>query len=66
MGERPDTYVEIFTVASWAEHLHQHQVRLTAEDQAIEARAHSYVSGSLKAFHLLPVNAPAAIIVSEE
>jgi len=66
MGERPHTYVEIFTVASWSEHLHQHRVRLTAEDQEIEARAHSYVSGPVKAFHLLPAVGPAAMIDLED
>jgi MFS family permease len=62
MGERPDTYVEIFTVASWSEHLHQHELRLTAEDQAIEARAHSYVSEGITALHLLPAVGPAVAV----
>jgi hypothetical protein len=65
MGERPDTYVEIFTVASWAEHMHQHEVRLTAEDEAIEKRAHSYVTGSVVALHLLPAVVPATEAVEE-
>ncbi len=60
MGERPNTYVEIFMVSSWSEHLHQHEVRLTAEDQAIEERAHSYVTGPVDALHLLPAVGPAA------
>jgi MFS family permease len=66
MGERPDTYVEIFTVASWSEHLHQDELRLTAEDQAIEERAHSYVSGGIVALHLLPAVGPAPSVVSEK
>jgi MFS family permease len=66
MGERADTYVEIFTVASWSEHLHQHEVRLTAEDQAIEERAHSYVSGPTIAVHLLPAVGPTASVVGKE
>jgi len=65
MGERLDTYVEIFTVASWSEHLHQHEVRLTAEDQAIEQRAQSYVSGAVIALHLLPAVGPAPTVVGE-
>ena len=65
MGERPDTYVEIFTVSSWSEHLHQHEVRLTAEDQEIEQRAHSYVSGAVVALHLLPAVGPAPTVVGE-
>ncbi|MGQ4598581.1 MFS transporter [Nocardia sp. R6R-6] len=31
-----DRYVEAFVVRSWAEHMHQHQVRLTAQDQQRE------------------------------
>jgi MFS family permease len=31
-----DRYVEAFVVRSWAEHMHQHQVRLTAQDQVRE------------------------------
>lgn len=56
VGERADTYVEIFTVPSWAEHLHQHQIRLTAEDQAIEERAASFTSVPMAAVHLLPTD----------
>ncbi|MGV8909976.1 MAG: MFS transporter [Propionicimonas sp.] len=54
VGERADTYREIFTVPSWTEHLHQHEVRLTAEDQAVEEHAFSFTSKPVIAVHLLP------------
>src|SRR5699024_4579903 len=54
VGEREDTYLEVFTVPSWAEHLSQHEVRLTAEDQAIEEHAFSFVTGPVVTVHLLP------------
>jgi MFS family permease len=54
VGERADTYLEIFTVPSWTEHLRQHEVRLTAEDQAIEEHAFSFSSKPVVAVHLLP------------
>lgn len=54
VGERADTYLEVFTVPSWAEHLSQHEVRLTAEDQAIEEHAFSFTSRPVVAVHLLP------------
>ena len=38
-AERADRYVEMFTVASWEEHLLQHQGRLTGTDRDIELRA---------------------------
>jgi hypothetical protein len=37
----PGRYVEIFEVASWAEHLRQHE-RATVTDQEVEARALTY------------------------
>ena len=58
IGERADTYVEIFTVPSWAEHQHQHEIRLTAEDQAIEEKAFSDATGTPTAVHLLPASDP--------
>jgi MFS family permease len=54
LGEQADTYVEMFTVPSWAEHLHQHQIRLTAEDQEIEEHAFSFTTHPPAAVHLLP------------
>ncbi len=54
IGERPDRFVEIFAVPSWAEHERQHQHRLTAEDQAIEQAAFAYTVTTPRAEHLLP------------
>lgn len=54
LAERADTYVEIFTVASWAEHQRQHSGRLTADDRAIEERAFSFATQPATAVHLLP------------
>jgi MFS family permease len=54
VGERPDRFVEIFAVPSWAEHERQHQHRLTAEDQAIEEAAFAYTTSTPSAEHLLP------------
>lgn len=58
VGELADTYLEVFTVPSWAEHLHQHQIRLTAEDQAIEEHAFSFVARTPTTVHLLPAADP--------
>ena len=54
IAERPDHFVELFAVASWEEHQHQHDTRLTAEDQAIEARALGFSITPPVALHLLP------------
>ena len=54
VGERPDRFVEIFAVPSWAEHERQHQHRLTAEDQAIEEAAFAHTTTTPRAEHLRP------------
>jgi quinol monooxygenase YgiN len=53
-AEDSDRFVEIFRVPSWAEHLRQHEGRLTATDQAIEETALAFSDPPAKADHLLP------------
>ncbi|GGK39087.1 MFS transporter [Nocardia camponoti] len=52
-----DRYVEAFVVRSWAEHMHQHQVRLTARDREIEATVAHYSAGPDTVAHLVAVEA---------
>lgn len=59
IGERPDRFLEIFAVPSWAEHERQHQHRLTAEDQAIEEAAFAHTTTTPTAEHLPPPQPPA-------
>jgi MFS family permease len=53
----PNLYYEIFTVGSWAEHMHQHHERLTVEDRKIEDRVNSFIVGNTLPFvsHLIAV-----------
>ena len=53
-GERPDRFLEIFSVPSWEEHLRQHEGRLTAVDRAIEEAALAFSDPPAKGEHLLP------------
>ncbi len=53
-AEHPDTFVELFRVASWEEHLRQHNGRLTVADQRIEEVALGYSDPPARAAHLLP------------
>jgi MFS family permease len=53
-GERPDRFVEIFSVPSWEEHMRQHEGRLTATDQQIEEAALAFSDPPARAEHLLP------------
>ncbi|MFF3565404.1 MFS transporter [Streptomyces sp. NPDC002574] len=40
-GAQPNIFLEVFQVASWEEHLHQHRGRLTGYDHAVEEMARS-------------------------
>lgn len=53
-AEHPHRFTEIFQVASWEEHLRQHQGRLTRTDQLIEEAALGYSDPPAFATHLLP------------
>ena len=53
-GDRPDRFVEVFSVPSWEEHLRQHEGRLTAADKAIEEAALAFSDPPARAEHLLP------------
>ena len=50
-----DRFVEAFVVRSWAEHMHQHQVRLTARDREIEQAVVEYSAGPQTVSHLVAV-----------
>jgi MFS family permease len=53
-GERPDRFLEIFSVPSWEEHMRQHEGRLTATDQHIEEAALAFSDPPARGEHLLP------------
>ncbi|WP_327145732.1 MFS transporter [Nocardia sp. NBC_01327] len=53
-----DRFVEAFVVRSWAEHMHQHQVRLTAQDQRNEQDMAQYTVGEPEISHLIAVEEP--------
>jgi MFS family permease len=53
-GEAEDTFVEVYLVGSWEEHLRQHEGRLTGADQDIELRARELAEGEPRVWHLLP------------
>ncbi len=53
-----DRYVEAFVVRSWAEHMHQHQVRLTAQDQIREQEASKFTIGEDEVTHLVAILPP--------
>ncbi|MEU2252397.1 MFS transporter [Nocardia xishanensis] len=51
-----DRYVEAFVVRSWAEHMQQHQVRLTAQDQLRERAVAEFGAGEEQITHLVGVD----------
>jgi quinol monooxygenase YgiN len=54
-GEDPERFVEIYTVASWKEHLRQHHDRLTVADRRAEEIAKSFTDENrARGAHLFP------------
>jgi MFS family permease len=53
-GDRPNRFIELFSVPSWEEHLRQHEGRLTAADQEVEEAALAFSDPPPRAEHLLP------------
>jgi MFS family permease len=53
-GDQTDRFIEIFSVASWQEHMHQHEGRLTAADREVEEAALAFSDPPARAEHLLP------------
>jgi quinol monooxygenase YgiN len=53
-GDRPDRFVEIFSVPSSEEHERQHEGRLTSADRAVEEAALAFSDPPARAEHLLP------------
>jgi len=47
-------FVETFVVPSWAEHLRQHENRLTGADRRFEDQAYRYALGEPEVAHLFP------------
>ncbi|MFL6043641.1 MAG: MFS transporter [Propionibacteriaceae bacterium] len=53
-GDRPDRFIELFSVPSWDEHVRQHEGRLTGADQEVEEAALAFSDPPPRADHLLP------------
>jgi MFS family permease len=53
-GDRPDRFIEVFSVPSWEEHLRQHEGRLTAADREVEEAALAFSDPPARGEHLLP------------
>ncbi|GAB7052516.1 MFS transporter [Catenuloplanes indicus] len=53
-GAGAGTFVEVYLVPSWAEHLRQHEGRLTGADRAAEERARALADGPPEVSHLFP------------
>jgi MFS family permease len=54
----PSRFVEVFIVATWAEHARQHHGRLTRTDLANEERVRAHAVGAPVVRHLLSVELP--------
>jgi quinol monooxygenase YgiN len=57
-GERPNTFLESYTVPSWEEHLRQHHGRLTGADVSIEQQVDDLSDPPPQVAHLFPAAPP--------
>jgi MFS family permease len=57
-GEHDDTFVELFLVPSWEEHLRQHHQRLTGTDRAYQQHATALTEGEPVIAHLVNIDIP--------
>lgn len=55
-GEVPHSFVEMYVVPSWDEHLRQHRFRITGTDHEFEARADSLSDPKPDVSHLIAVD----------
>ena len=53
-GAEPAKFVESYLVGTWAEHLRQHEHRLTGADRRFEEEAQRYALGAPQVAHLFP------------
>ena len=53
-GGDPNRFVESFLVGTWAEHMRQHDHRLTGADRRFEAEAIRYALDEPEVAHLFP------------
>jgi MFS family permease len=53
-GADPTRFVESYLVGTWAEHLRQHEGRLTGADRRFEEQAQSYALDAPQVAHLFP------------
>jgi quinol monooxygenase YgiN len=53
-GSDPTRFVESYLVGTWAEHLRQHEHRLTGADRRFEEEARRYTLGAPQVAHLFP------------
>jgi MFS family permease len=53
-GNDPTRFVESYLVGTWAEHLRQHEHRLTGADRRFEEEAQRYTLGAPEVAHLFP------------
>ena len=53
-GGEPTRFVESYLVGTWAEHVRQHESRLTGADRRFEEEARRYTVGEPEVAHLFP------------
>jgi len=57
-GEQAELFVEVYQVPTWAEHLRQHEGRLTGSDERDDEKAIALAEAPPVITHLLPADSP--------
>jgi len=60
VGEEPQRFVEVYQLATWDEHVRQHDSRFTGADKESEERAKAIADEGPRAWHLLPADTRAS------
>ena len=58
VGEEPRRFVEVYQLATWDEHMRQHDNRFTGADKESEERAKAIADEGPRAWHLVPASSP--------
>jgi MFS family permease len=55
-GERSHSFIEMYSMPSWEEHLRQHRVRITTRDAALDRDVKALSDSAIQTWHLIEVD----------
>jgi MFS family permease len=55
-GERSQSFIEMYSMSSWQDHLRQHRYRITTHDAALDKEARALSDSPIQTWHLIAVD----------